>query len=438
MSNSGIHTGSLGVPDSPLPRVIIAGAGFGGLKAAKVLKNKAFQVVIIDKNNYHQFQPLFYQVAMSGLEPSSVVFPLRKVFHGAKNIHFRTAEIQSLDVQRNILITSGGEISYDYLLLSMGAKTHYFSNNNLEDNSIGMKSVSESLYLRNQVLQMLEDSVAGIQSQNTIDIVVVGGGPTGVELAGSLAEMKKMMFPRDYPEMNFDTMKITLVEGSERILSALHPKSSDRAEKYLKKLGVEVILNARATKVENHVLILDNGKEIPHGLMIWAAGITPNPIAGLPAESIAKNGRILTDAYLKVRGTSNIYCIGDQAWNEELQYPKGHPQVAQPAIQGGDLFSKNLLRSLKKQEPKPFHYKDLGSMATVGRNLAVAEIFGLKLGGFIAWVIWMAVHLMSIVGVKNRLIIFINWLWNYITYDQSLRLLIKPFLKNKNQTNEKV
>jgi NADH dehydrogenase len=433
MNHTSISANSLGVPDTTLPRVVIVGGGFGGLKAAQKLRNKPVQVVLIDKNNYHQFQPLFYQVAMSGLEPSSVVFPLRKVFHKSKNIHVRVTEVTGVDAGNNSLKTTAGDIRYDYLLLSMGAKTHFFNNAALENHAIGMKSVSESLYLRNRVLQMLEETVAHTNDNRCIDIVVVGGGPTGVELAGSLAEMKKMMFPRDYPEIDFGMMRIYLIEGSDRLLAGLSPKSSERAHQYLQKLGVDVRFNIRATGVENNSVKLDDGSELRHGLMIWAAGIKPNSITGLPMESVLPNGRIVTDPHLLVKGSTNIYCIGDQAFVEEDLWPKGHPQVAQPAIQQGDLFAKNLLRGLQKKELKPFRYKDLGSMSTVGRNLAVAEIFGIKVGGFMAWVIWMAVHLMSIVGVKNRLIIFINWLWSYVTYDQSLRLLIKPFIKKEKE-----
>ncbi|MCC7297123.1 MAG: NAD(P)/FAD-dependent oxidoreductase [Bacteroidia bacterium] len=421
---------NLGVPDSPHPRVVIVGGGFGGLKAARTLRNKSFQVVLIDKNNYHQFQPLFYQVAMSGLEPSSVSFPLRKIFHKVQNIHVRTATVNSVSTQNKILNTDMGEITYDHLLLGMGAGSFFFGNAGFENHALGMKSVSESLYLRNQVLQMLEDAVNKGSSEN-IDIVVVGGGPTGVELSGSLAEMKKMMFPNDYPELDFNMMKIWLIEGSNRILSNMGEKSSAKALKYLQKLGVEVVLNTRLEKVENNIAFLNSGNSIPHKLMLWAAGIKAFQIDGIPSTSLAPNGRILTDGKLKVKGCENVYCIGDQAWVEDPNWPKGHPQVAQPAIQQGALFAKNLIAAQKGKALKNYTYKDLGSMATVGRNLAVAELGKFKPSGFIAWVIWMAVHLMSIVGVKNRLLIFINWLWSYITYDQSLRLLIKPFKKKE-------
>jgi NADH dehydrogenase len=292
-----------------------------------------------------------------------------------------------------------------------------------------MKSVSESLYLRNQLLEMLEEAANGSVDITHLNIAVVGGGPTGVELCGALAEMRKHVFPRDYPGLDFAKMRIILLEGSDKILGAMDPKSSERAAKYLHQLGVEVVLNVRAKSFENKRVMLDNGDTADCRLLLWAAGIKPNTLAGLPPGAVLPNGRILTDKQLKVRDTENVYCIGDQALVPEKRWEKGHPQMAQPAIQQGDLFARNLLRKLAGKSTADFTYKDLGTMATVGRNLAVAEVFGLKLGGFVAWFIWMAIHLMAILGVKNKLFIFINWLWSYMTYDQSLRLLIKPYKK---------
>lgn len=421
----------LGIPVSTLPRVLIVGAGFGGLKLAQTIDHRHFQVVLLDKNNYHQFQPLFYQVAMSGLEPSSVLFPIRKIFHKRPNVHFRVAEILEVVPLENKVVTQMGDVHYDYLVLAMGAVTNYFGNNQIEEQALGMKSVSESLYLRNQVLEMLEKTAAKGKENRNIDIVVVGGGPTGVELSGSLAEMKKMMFPKDYPEIDFGMMNIWLVEGGNRLLAGMSEVSSNRAFKYLSRLGVKIKLNCKTDKIENHIVYLSDGTQLPHGLMIWAAGIKAHSIQGLPAASIAPNGRIKTDEFMLVENCKNIYCIGDQAWVKDAQHERGHPQVAQPAIQQGNLLAKNLSKQRLGKPTTPFKYKDLGSMATVGRNLAVVELKGLKLGGFLAWTLWMAVHLMAIVGVRNRVFIFFNWLWSYATYDQSLRLLIKPFIKKK-------
>lgn len=420
---------NLQVPDSSLPRVVIVGGGFGGLQAARKLKNKRVQVVLIDKNNYHQFQPLFYQVAMSGLEAANIVFPLRKVFHNAKNVHVRTASAEKIDAENKILHTNNGSLHYDYLLLAMGTGNNFFGNKKMEENAVGMKSVSEALYLRNRVLEMLEEAANGTRDPDLLHIIIIGAGPTGVELSGALGEMKKHVFPRDYPGIDFSKMRIILMEGTSKVLAAMDEKSGERAYHYLNKLGVEVMLNVRANSFENNILELDNNAHLKCGLVIWAAGVKPNSIQGLPPGSILPGGRIMTDSQLRVKGTNNIYCIGDQSLVEEAAWPKGHPQMAQPAIQAGTLFAKNILHELNGEKTSDFKFKDLGTMATVGRNLAVAELFGLKLGGFLAWIIWMAIHLMAILGVKNKMFIFINWVWSYITYDQSLRLLIKPFKK---------
>lgn len=421
----------LGVPETADKRVVIAGGGFGGLEVAKRLKNSGYQVVLIDKHNYHQFQPLFYQVAMCGLEPSSISFPLRKVFHKAKNIHFRTAGILSVDTSNKLLIAEEGSIRYDYLILAMGAGNNFFGNASMEAGSLGMKSVSEALFLRNRLLGMLEEVANGIRSNAEMDICVIGGGPTGVEICGALAEMKKHVFPQDFPGIDFSAMHIRLLEGSDRLLAAMDLKSSERAMNYLTRLGVEVVTGAVAESCTDAEIRLKDGRTFAAGLIVWAAGVKANVIEGLPTESVLPNGRIKTNRMLQVNGLDNVFCIGDQALVEDINYPKGHPQMAQPAIQQGALVASNLKAKWKGKPEKPFEYKDLGSMATVGRNLAVAELKGLKLGGFVAWIIWMAVHLMSIVGVKNRLIIFINWLWSYVTYDQSLRLLIRPFPEKK-------
>lgn len=420
----------LGVPPTNGQRVVIAGCGFGGLKLARELRKSAFQVVIIDRNNYHMFQPLFYQVATSGLEPSAISFPLRKVFHHAGNVHIRSAEIMEMQPATKTVITSSGAISYNYLVLGMGAGSHFFGNQALENQAVGMKSTAEALYLRNSVLEMLENRVNG-ETGKCMDVVVIGGGPTGVELAGSLAEMKRHVFPKDYPELDFSDMKIHLLQGTDRLLNTMSPASSAKAEQYLTRLGVQVHLNVLATGAGEGFLSLNNGQNLSYGLVIWAAGIRANRMAGIPDEAVAKNGRIICDRFMAVKGLKDVYCIGDQAWVEDPAWPDGHPQVAQPAIQQGALLAANLLATSKGKKIKPFSYKDLGSMATVGRNKAVVELPWLKFGGWTAWMVWMAVHLMSIVGVKNRLFIFINWLWSYVTYDQSLRLLIRPWKRGQ-------
>lgn len=421
---------SLGIPDSPWPRVVIAGVGFGGLKAARILANKKVQVVLLDKNNYFQFQPLFYQVAMSGIEPGSISFPVRKIFHRANNIHIRCANIQRVNTSQNSLITDIGEVSYDYLLLGMGAKSNFFGNAIMESNCIGMKSVSESLFLRNRVLEIFENNVSKSEKDQLLNIAVIGGGPTGVELCGALAEMRKKALMRDYPEIDFKKMRILLFEGSDRVLSNFSEKSSKSAAGYLSKMGVEMYTNVRVQSFENNILQLNNGVQFSCAIALWAAGIKANTIEGLPENAVAPNGRLICDDFLKVQGTLNVFACGDQALVSDIAWPKGHPQVAQPAIQQGKLFAKNVLRAQEKMPLQGFQYKDKGSMATIGRNKAVVEMGKLKFAGFFAWVLWLTVHLMAIVGVKNRLFIFINWMWSYFSYDQSLRIWIRPYKKS--------
>ena len=410
-------------------RIVIVGGGFGGLKIARELSNTDYQVVLLDKNNYHQFQPLFYQVATAGLEPSAIAFPFRKIFQKSKNVHIRVAEVSRIIPEQNYIETSIGVINYDQLVIAIGADTNFFGNTQMMENAIPMKSVGEALALRNTILQNYEDALITEdpeQRKGLMNIVVVGGGPTGVEVSGTLAEMKKIVLPKDYPELNFKMMQVHLLEGSPRVLNGMSDAASKKAKIYLEKLGVEVMLNARVKTYDGKNVFMEDGSSIRTDTLVWAAGVTGNKIEGLNPAAIAKANRIKVDRYNRVEGYTNIYAIGDIAWMTEEKYPNGHPQVAQVAIQEGDLLAKNLKNQLLGKPLKPFHYKDLGSMATVGRNKAVADLPRIKFQGFFAWLVWMFVHLMSIVGIKNKLIIFINWVWNYVTYDQSLRLIIKP------------
>lgn len=418
------------IPENGQKRVVIVGAGFGGLALAmKLSKQKEVQVVLIDKNNYHQFQPLFYQVATAGLEPSAIAFPLRKVFHNKKNVNIRVTEVTSVNVSENKIITGLGEINYDYLVLSMGADTNFFGKKNIMDNSIPMKSVNEAVGLRNRLLQNFEDALSCSTEQERegfMNIVIVGGGPTGTEISGTLAEMKNTVLPKDFPELNFSKMKIYLVEHAPRVLSPMSEQASIKAKEYLEDLGVTVMVSSGVSNFDGKQVFLEDGSIIRSNNLIWAAGVKANFIEGLPSDAYSKGGRIKVDRFSKVEGCACIYALGDIALMIEEKYPNGHPQVAQPAIQQGELLAKNLLNSIHKKELKPFKYKDLGSMATVGRNLAVVDLPFWKFQGFFAWLVWMFVHLMAILGVKNRLFIFINWCWSYITFDQSLRLIIKP------------
>lgn len=414
---------------SPSKRVVIVGAGFGGLALAqKLAANDDFQVVILDKNNFHQFQPLFYQVATAGLEPSSIAFPLRKIFQNKKNVHIRITEVTKLLPETNQIETRLGLISYDYLVLSIGADTNFFGMKNIQERSLPMKSVNEALGLRNRLLENLERALvveSAEESVGLINVVVVGGGPTGVEISGTLAEMKKAILPKEYPELNFDLMQVTLIESGAELLGPMSKPSQVKSEEYLKKLGVNVRLNTRVVDFDGKFVKLATGETIRTDNLVWAAGVKANFIEGLNPEVIVRGGRLKVNRYNQVEGYQNIFALGDVALMAEEKYPNGHPQLAQAAIQQGKLLSENLKKLKRGESLKMFEYKDLGSMATVGRNLAVVDLPFWKFQGFFAWLTWMFVHLMSIVGVKNRLLIFINWLWNYITYDQSLRLIIR-------------
>lgn len=410
-------------------RVVIVGAGFAGLTLAKKLSSKYFQVVLLDKNNYHQFQPLLYQVATAGLEPSSISFPLRKIFQKRKNVFIRIAEVKSINAESNSVSTSIGDISYDYLVLANGAETNYFGMEDLHQNAFSMKSVSEALLLRNTLLQNYEQAVncnSEEEKKALLNIVIVGGGPTGVELAGAIAEMKNKILPKDYPELNFNQMNVYLMEAAPRLLNGMSEASGKKVEEYLTALDVHVQCGTSVKNYDGHAVSLSSGNILFSRCLIWAAGVKGAMLNGLPQASILPNKRIVVDEFSCIEGVENIFAIGDIASMKTGVYEKGHPQIAPVAIQQANFLAKNLLNKEQKKELTPFQYKDKGSMATVGRNLAVAELGKLKLKGFFAWVGWMMVHLMSIIGVKNRLFILINWTWQYVTYDQSLRLIIRP------------
>jgi len=413
-------------------RVVIAGAGFAGLTLAKRLSSEYFQVVLIDRNNYHQFQPLLYQVATCGLEPSSISFPLRKIFRRKRNVFIRMTEVTAVSPEMEILHTGLGDIPYDYLILAQGATTNYFNNRLLQKNAYSMKSVPEALLLRNTLLQNYEQALnAGNKETQSalLNVVIVGGGPTGVELAGAIAEMKKKILPREYAELNFSNMHIYLLEAAPRLLNGMSAVSSTTVMRYLNQLGVEVQSNTFVKDYDGETVSLSNGETIRSRCLVWAAGVTGVSIQGIPATVVSAGNRIMVNQYNQVTGLPGVYAIGDIALMQNESLPKGHPQVAQVAIQQAKLLAVNLKNRESGKDLVPFEYNDKGSLATVGRNLALAEIGKLKLKGFIAWFVWMLVHLVSIIGIKNRLFVLINWVWQYVTYDQSLRLIIKPSLK---------
>lgn len=410
-------------------RVVIVGGGLGGLELAFKLVGSDFQVVLVDKNNYHQFPPLIYQVASAGLEPSSISFPFRRLFQGQKDFFFRMAEVKAVDAAGKKIATSVGDIHYDYLVLAAGARTNFFGNKEVEAATLPMKSVSEAMRLRNTILRNLEKAETEedpVRRQALMNIVVVGGGASGVEIAGAVAEMKKNILARDYPDLDASQMHIYLVNAGKRLLAAMDPVSSARAERDLKELHVHIRQPQFATEYRDGILKTSAGLEIPARTVIWVSGICANTIEGLPAESIGHAGRILTDRFCRVKGVQNVFAIGDQSLIEgDEDYPLGHPQLAQVAMQQAKTVAENLKATQKGLAEKPFKYRNLGVMATIGRNHAVAEIGGRKFGGFAAWVLWLVVHLRSILGVKNKAFILLNWVWNYLNYKQSLRLILK-------------
>ena len=410
-------------------RIVIVGGGLGGLELAFKLVDDDYQVVLIDKNNYHQFPPLIYQVASGGLEPSSISFPFRRLFQGKKDFFFRMAKVESVNTDKKIINTTVGEIDYDYLVLAFGAKTNFFGNKDIEATTLPMKSVSEAMRLRNTILRNLELALTEedpARKQALMNIVVVGGGASGVEIAGAVAEMKKNIIARDYPDLDSSQMHIYLVNAVDRLLSAMDPVSSKRAERDLKELHVHIRQPQFATEYKDGILKTSAGLEIPTQTVIWVSGICANTVEGFPAESIGHAGRFLTDRFCRVKGVKDVYAIGDVSLVEgDEEYPLGHPQLAQVAMQQAKTVAKNFKAMAKGKELKPFKYKNLGVMATIGRNHAVAEISGKKFGGFPAWALWLIVHLRSILGVKNKTFILLNWVWNYINYKQSLRLILK-------------
>ena len=410
-------------------RVVVVGGGLGGLELAFNLVDDEFQVVLVDKNNYHQFPPLIYQVASGGLEPSSISFPFRRLFQGRKDFFFRMAEVQSVNTAEKTIQTTVGEIEYDYLVLAAGAKTNFFGNKDIKATTLPMKSVSEAMRLRNTILRNLELAETEdnpIHKQALMNIVIVGGGASGVEIAGAVAEMKKNIIARDYPDLDSSQMHIYLVNAGDRLLAGMDPVSSKRAERDLKDLHVHIRQPQFATEYKDGILKTSAGLEIPAQTVIWVSGICANTIEGVPAESVGHAGRLLTDRFCRVKGLRDVYAIGDLSLIEgDEDYPLGHPQLAQVAMQQAKTVAKNLKAVLKGKEVKPFRYKNLGVMATIGRNHAVAEISGKKFGGFPAWALWLVVHLRSILGVKNKTFILLNWVWNYINYKQSLRLILK-------------
>jgi len=421
-------------------KVVIIGGGFGGLKLTRILSNKkGFDVTLIDRFNFHQFQPLFYQVATAGLDASHISFPLRKVFQKEKNIHFRMAEVKTINPSQNIVIADEDTFSYDVLVVATGADTNFFGNTELMAHTYPMKSTIEALQIKYRLLKNIEEALFAKDEkelESLMTIVVVGGGPTGVEMSGAIADMRRFVFPKDYPELDFSRMKIYLLEGSSKTLGAMSEKSSKSSLEYLKKLDVIVMTGTVVKNYDGKTVTMQNGNIIESSIVIWAAGVKGNVPEGIDKNLIVKGNRIKVDHFNKVNSLKNIYSIGDVAYMETEKYPYGHPQVASVAIAQGKTLGANLLKLEKKDTSLvAFEYHDKGSMATVGRNLAVVDIPKPKLhfNGFLAWLIWMGLHLFLLLGVKNKIAVFSNWIYNYITYDQNLRLIFRVFKRLKTQ-----
>ena len=417
------------LPKTDKKRVVIVGGGFGGLKLANKLRNSDFQVVLVDRNNYHQFPPLIYQIASAGIEPSSISFPFRKIFQKRSNFFFRMAEVRSVFPEQNILQTSIGKVRYDYLVLAAGTTTNFFGNKNVEEHAIPMKNVSEAMGLRNALLENFERALtcaSETERQELLNVVIVGGGATGVEVAGALSEMKNHVLPKDYPDMPSSLMNIYLIEAGTRLLPAMSEQTSQHVLNYLRKMGVNVLLNKMVTDYDHHRVILKDGSQIATRTFIWVSGVAAEKITNLDGEHLGRGARIIVDEHNRVKGFDNIFSIGDQCIMPEgdPNYPGGHPQLAQVAIQQGKLLARNLKALEKGKSLKSFRYRNLGAMATVGRNRAVAEFSTMKMAGFWAWIMWLVVHLRSILGIRNKSIVLFNWVWNYFSYAQSLRFIV--------------
>lgn len=412
-------------------RIIIIGAGFAGLRLAQDLENTDYDVLLIDRNNYHQFQPLMYQVATARLEPASISFPLRKVFQHSKNVRIRIAEVQKVETEQQIVQTSIGAFEYDHLVIAFGCTTNYFGNPSIEKFAFPMKSVPEAIQLRNQILQTFEDTlIASVDDLPALlNFVVVGGGPTGVELAGALAEMKKNILPKDYPDKDFSKLTIYLLEGSPAILGPMSPDSQKMSRIYLEQLGVIVKTDTIVSQYDGTNVQLQSGAIIPSKNVIWAAGIIGNTLNGLPESTITRGNRYVVNRKSNIIGLNNIYALGDVAYMETPKYPKGHPQVASVAIEQAKILANNFKSLLKGRPLIDYEYHDKGSMATIGKRKAVVDLPKFSFQGRLAWLTWMFIHLMLILSVKNKLSIFVNWMFSYFNNDSTLRVLLKPAVK---------
>lgn len=421
---------SINIQRNQKKRVVIVGGGLGGLRLAEDLYGSGMQVVLIDKNNFHQFPPLIYQIASAGIDPSSISFPFRQIFRKRKDFYFRMAEARMVDTEKKILQTSIGKIDYDYLVLAAGATTNFFGNKNIEEWAIPMKTVPEAMGLRNALLSNFERALTCAteeERQELLNVVIVGGGATGVEIAGALAEMRRYVIPYDYPDMDSSLMHIYLIEAGDRLLAGLSQESSQKAYEFLKSTGVDIQFGKMVTDYRDHKVVMKDGTEIPTRTFLWVSGIRANAMPGIDESHMGRGFRFKVDEYNRIPGVEDVFAIGDQCLQtSDAAYPNGHPQVAQVAIQQAKNLAKNLKlinQGADSSEFTVFRYKNLGSMATIGRNKAVVEIGKFRSQGFFAWVLWLVVHLRSILGVKNKMMVLLNWLWKYVSYNDSIRMI---------------
>jgi len=418
---------SVKFPVTDKPRIVIIGGGFGGLKLAKSLKNLSVQVVLIDKNNFHTFQPLLYQVATAAMEAESIASPFREIFHNQNNFFFRMAEVLKIVPKQHLIETSIGTVSYDYLVIASGSNTNFFGLEDIKHHAIDMKGVPGAINLKLLILENFEQALLTDNEEikdSLMNIVIVGGGPTGVELAGAFGELKNYIFPKDYPELDIHRMQVHIIDMEDRLLKSMSKKASSFAEKALKEFNINLCLKTKVESYDGKIAMLSNGKTLNTRTMIWAAGVKGNEIQGLDSKYFTSTERVKVDHFNRVEGYENIFAIGDTSAMSTKEYPKGHPMLAPVAIQQAKNLAENLNKILIKQELKPFVYKDYGVMATIGRNKAVVDLKFLKINGTVAWLIWVFFHLMSLVGFRNRVVAFVNWLWSYISGDRAARLII--------------
>lgn len=431
----------MNIPTIDLPRIVVIGAGFAGLQVAKHIDTNSYQLVLIDKNNYHTFQPLLYQVSSAGLEPDSIAYPIRKILRKKKNTFYRLAQVKQIHQDSSILETDIGDLSYDKLVIATGATNNFFGNDAIERNSLPMKSLTDALNLRSKILGNFEKALNTtdlIYRESLMNFVIVGAGPTGVELAGALAELKNKILPKDFPDLDLRVMKIHLIEAASRVLAPMSERSSEKAHKALKTLGVHIWTDTFVTDYSNNIVHTNGNETFNTDTLIWAAGVKGTFPEGVSKEHVGRGNRIYTDGFCLMKNTSNIYVLGDAGLIQSKRYPEGLPMLASVAMQQGKYLARLFKKQIQNKKGMPFVYSDKGSMATIGRNKAVVETKGFKFQGFFAWMVWMSVHLILLVGFRNRLIVLINWMWNYFRYNNGLRLIVRPYVKISQEEKEKI